>query len=110
MDAGRMDRRCIFERRDAVPDDYGNVTAGAWVALLTVWGALSEKPGHEAVAAGRMESAAIADLRIRDSVAARTITAADRVTVGGQVCAIRDVRPPQRHGVIEMVIERGVAP
>lgn len=108
--AGKLDQRCVFERRTSAADAYGNVTDGTWAALLTVWGGLSEKPGREAVAAGRMESSAMASLRIRDSAAARAITAADRVTIGGVVHAIRDVRPPQRFGVIEMVVERGVAP
>lgn len=110
MRAGRMDRRCAFTRLDTTPDDYGNVTAGTWGALLTVWGRLSEKPGREAVAAGRLESSAMAELTIRDSAAARGITAADRVTIDGQAYAIRDVRPPQRTGEIALVVERGVAP
>lgn len=108
--AGPMDRRCTFTRRDTTADAYGNVTAGGWVSLATVSGRLSERPGRENVAAGRLESSAVATLVIRDSATARTITAADRVTVDGRDYAIRDVRPPQRMGVIEMVVERGVAP
>lgn len=110
MTAGTMDRRCLFERRDTTSDAYGNVSAGGWVALATVWGSLSEKPGREAVNAGRLESSALASLRIRDSAAARGITAADRVTIDGRLYAIRDARPPQRSGMIELVVERGVAP
>jgi SPP1 family predicted phage head-tail adaptor len=108
--AGLMDRRCRFERRDATADDYGNVTAGGWVALATVWGRLTERPGRESVEAGRLESSAAGTLTIRDSVAARGVTAADRVVIDGAEYAIRDVRPPQRIGLIEMVVERGVAP
>jgi SPP1 family predicted phage head-tail adaptor len=108
--SGSMDRRCLFERRDTTSDAYGNVSAGGWVSLGTVWGSLSEKPGREAVNAGRMESTAMATLRIRDSEAARGFTSADRVTIDGRAYAIREVRPPQRSGLIEIVIERGVAP
>jgi SPP1 family predicted phage head-tail adaptor len=108
--AGALDRRCRFERRDTTPDAYGNVTAGAWTTLLTVWGALSEKPGREAMKAGRMESAALAEIWIRDSAAARGITAADRVVIDGAAYAIRHVGLPQRSGMITIQIERGVAP
>lgn len=107
MQAGRLDRRCAFQRRDTTPDAYGNVTAGGWVALLTVWGRLDERAGREAIEAGRVESTAPGTLTIRDSAAARGITAADRVLIAGTAYAIRDVRPPQRWGVIEMVVERG---
>jgi SPP1 family predicted phage head-tail adaptor len=108
--SGTMDRRCLFERRDTTSDAYGNVTSGGWVTLATVWGSLSEKPGREAVNAGRLESSAMATLRIRDSAAARGFTAADRVTIDTRAYAIREVRPPQRSGIIEIVVERGVAP
>lgn len=109
MDAGKLDRRCAFERRDATPDAYGNVTSGGWVSLLTVWGRLDERPGREAVRAGRLEASALGALSIRDSAQARGVTAADRVVIDGHAYAIRDVRPPQRSGMIEMVVERGVA-
>lgn len=108
MQPGRLDRRCAFQRRDTTPDDYGNVTGGGWSALLTVWGALDERAGREAVRAGRLESAAAGTVQIRDSAAARGITAADRVVIDGRAYAIREVRPPQRTGMIEMVVERGV--
>jgi SPP1 family predicted phage head-tail adaptor len=108
--AGGMDRRCLFERRDTTSDAYGNVSAGGWVRLAEVWGSLSEKPGREAVNAGRLESAAMATLRIRDSATARGFDAADRVTIDGRAYAIREIRPPQRSGMIEIVLERGVAP
>lgn len=105
-----MDRRCLFERRDAVADAYGNVTSGGWTTLATVWGAVSDRPGREAREAGRMEAGGLMRLRVRDSATLRGVTAADRVTVDGQVCAIRDVMAPRRTGMIEMVVERGVAP
>jgi len=107
--AGRFDRRCLFERRDGVADGFGNPTSGGWLALVTVWGMVSDKPGREAVEAGRVESAALAELTIRDSAAARAITPADRVKIDGQAFAIRDVRPPRRSGRIVLLIERGRA-
>lgn len=105
--AGSLDRRARFERRDATADDYGNVSAGNWVHVVTVWASLSERPGREAVRAGRVEASATGALRIRDSAAARGITTADRAVIDGEAYAILDVRPPQRSGVIEMVVQRG---
>jgi len=105
--AGLADQKCQFKRRDTTPDAYGNVSAGTWTALLSVWGRLSEKPGREAMNAGRMESTAMASLMIRDSAAARGITAADRVQIDGRTYAIREIMPPQRTGWITMMIERG---
>jgi len=109
MQAGLADQKCQFERRDMTADAYGNVTSGGWISLLSVWGRLSNKPGREAMNAGRMESTAMASLTIRDSAAARGITAADRVTIDGQAYAIREIMPPQRTGWITMVVERGAA-
>lgn len=107
--AGQMRHRCLFERRDTTPDDYGNVTAGGWVAIDAVWGQLIEAKGRESIEAGRMESAVGAVLRVRSSATMRTITAADRVTIRGEVYAIRAIgNPDQRNEVIEMVVERGV--
>jgi head-tail adaptor len=107
--AGSLDRRCVFERRAATSDAYGNVNVGPWAPVVTVWGALTEKPGREAVAAGRLENSALGELRIRDSAAARGILASDRVTISGVAYQVRDIRPPQRWGMIEIVVERGVA-
>ena len=110
MQAGRLDRRCAFERRDETPDEYGNASSGNWVALATLWGDLRFERGRERVEAGRMESALSAVLTIRSSVTARGITPADRVTIDGAVYAIRTIAETPRSGAIEMTIERGVAP
>lgn len=109
MQAGALDRRCAFERRDDVPDDYGNVSTG-WAARLTVWGALRFERGRERVEAGRMESALGAVLHVRASAASRAVTTADRVTIDGAVYAIRTIAEDPRSGMLEMTIERGVAP
>ena len=110
MQAGALDRRCLFERRDTTADAYGNVTSGGWTALATLWGYLRFERGRERVEAGRVESAVAATLQIRASATARGITAADRVTVDGDAFAIRAVVEQPRSGVIELTLERGVAP
>lgn len=109
MRAGSLDRRVTFQRRQTGDDGYGNAVLGPWADLLTVWGRLVEKAGREAVAAGRLENAALGELHVRDSAAARAVLPSDRAMISGVAYQIRDIRPPQRWGMIEMVVERGVA-
>jgi SPP1 family predicted phage head-tail adaptor len=108
--AGRLDRRCLFETRDTTPDDYGNVTSGGWTPIGTFWAQLTFERGRERMEAGRMESAVGATLKLHSSATTRSIAAADRVTIDGESYAIRAVWLPPRSGVIEMTIEKGVAP
>lgn len=107
---GRMDRRCLFERR-AAPSE-GEAALGAaygagWTALGTRWGMLAFGRGREAVAAGRIEATVPAVLTLRADAVTRGVTAADRVTVDGAVYAIRSAVEPPRSGLIEMVVTRG---
>lgn len=109
MSAGRLRHRCAFERRDTTADAYGNVSAG-WVSLVTVWGGLSVERGRERMEAGRLESDVGGVLHVRSSSETRAITAADRVTIDGQVYVINSVtNPDQRDVMLEMTIIRGVA-
>jgi SPP1 family predicted phage head-tail adaptor len=109
MRAGHLRSRCAFERRDATADIYGNTSSG-WVALVTVSGGLSVERGRERMDAGRLESAVGGVLTVRSSSETRAITAADRVTIVGDVYVIISITDPdQRGATLEMLVERGGA-
>jgi SPP1 family predicted phage head-tail adaptor len=105
-----MRHRCLFERRAVAADAYGNPTDGTWTTLTTVWGALRVERATERMDGGRMASPVAGVVTIRSSATARGITAADRVTVRGDVYAIRAVTNPDgREALLEVHVERGVA-
>ncbi|MDF3383360.1 MULTISPECIES: head-tail adaptor protein [unclassified Sulfitobacter] len=82
MGAGRLRHRADFSRRNEdARDAMGNPAPATWAPLLTVWANFRETLGREALAAGRMEGSRTGTLRLRNSAAARGITAADRVTL-----------------------------
>jgi SPP1 family predicted phage head-tail adaptor len=107
--AGDLRDRVRFERLVAGQDIYGN-TVNAWADLLTAWADILERPGREAVEAGRLESSRAATMRVRRSNATLAITAADRVQARGRVWNIRSIGDVGRaRELLEMVIEVGVA-
>lgn len=109
--AGRLRERAAFERQDTAGgiDAYGNPSPAAWQPLVAVWGDLRETTGRERIAAGRVEAPATGTLRIRDSAAARAITAADRVTVRGHAWAILGGPVEVDGRLLEFTLERGGA-
>ena len=92
-------------------DEYGNPDQPEWQPLLSFRGDLREVPGKEAIAAGRLEAPVMATLRLRQSQAALTITAADRVRARGHVWAIKSdpIDPTGRGQLLELTLERGAA-
>lgn len=110
--AGQLDRRAAFHRRAvlAVPV-AGNQRGGfEMMPFLTVWANFRQTPGRERVTAGLAEDPIGGTLRIRDSNAAREITAADRLIMSGISFAILSVGLPEKsQGYIELAIQREVA-
>lgn len=107
--AGNLRDRATFERLIPGDDGYGNAVA-AWGHLMTVWVDMLESPGREAVAAGRVEAARSATLRLRRSAASLDLTEADRVRVRGRTWNIRSIGDVGRdRAMLELVIEVGVA-
>ncbi|HVL73323.1 MAG TPA: head-tail adaptor protein [Beijerinckiaceae bacterium] len=104
--AGLFDRRVTFLRRALADDGAGN-TRGGFAPVLTVWAGWRATGGQEIVEGGRAVDAAAGTLTIRDTPAARQVTAADRVLFSGDEWAILSVAPPERRrGTIALTIAR----
>lgn len=103
-------RRVEFQRLDQTSDEYGNVTAGTWAPITTVWGELRETRGRERVLAGALDAPMSGVLRVRRSTQTAAITEADRAVIDGEEWNIRGRRDPDgRRAWIEFDVERGVA-
>lgn len=96
--AGKLDTRVTFSRRAYVDPR----TRGAFAPLITVWAQVVQASGREQLQAGTDVSFVPSTLRIRDSAAARGLTAGDRVAFGGRDRRITSVSAPGRTGVIEI--------
>lgn len=107
--AGHLRSRVQFDRWTVNSDGAGG-GGSIWSAFLTTRGQLLPERGRETLAAGRLESATLAVLKIRSSIAARGITAADTAVVDGVRYQIRTITNPDQHDRwLEMVVERGAA-
>ena len=97
--AGELTKQVTFERMVAGTDSLGNTTTGSWAQLGDpVKGRLRQETGRERREGGRLQAELAATLRLRASSAARGVTEADRVVIGGvawSISAIREV-PGQR--------------
>ncbi|MDE4059768.1 head-tail adaptor protein [Phaeobacter gallaeciensis] len=92
-------------------DAYGNPVAASWGALGVFWADLRETTGKERLAAGRLESAATATMRLRASAEAQGITPADRVQARGETWKIigGPIDPTGRGQLVEFTLECGGA-
>lgn len=112
MQAGRLDKRAAFHRRNATTDGFGNVSTGfSETPFLTVWASIREREPNEREEAGALASTGTAVLRVRHSAAAAGVAVDDQVRVGGVVWNIRGIVAIEgaRQGWIDMQIEKGVA-
>lgn len=112
LEAGKLDRRAAFHRRAVLAAPVAGNQRGGFEAMpfMTVWANFRQTPGREQISAGLAEDRIGGTLRIRDSRAAREITAADRLVMSGASFAILSVGLPEvALGYIELVIQREVA-
>lgn len=105
---GQLNKRATFQE-PIKADDTGGGHDHSWSAGFTVWAHFMPEQGRERLEAGRLESAYMAILTIRDSVQARTITTSHKVIVDGKDHQIKTITNPDQHNrFIEMLVERGV--
>ena len=109
MRAGDLRDRVTFQRLVSGNDGYGNVVT-SWSDHLTVWADVLETLGRERIAAGRIEAARTATIRVRRSSDSRQLTEADRVSCRGMIWNIRSIAAVGRmNESLEMLCEVGVA-
>ncbi|MFU1606591.1 phage head closure protein [Sulfitobacter pontiacus] len=107
MRAGKLRHLVAFNRQAETPDAYGNVT-GTFEPLFTVWGNVRETTGKERVAAGSVENARTATIRIRSSVQARGLTEADQAVARGETWNIRGIANADDQGaMLDLLVETG---
>ncbi len=111
--AGLLREKVVFQRlTEAAVDDYGNTYTG-WANIEdgSRKADLREQKGKEKISGGALKDAALATLRVRADSLTSAITAADRVIARGKTWAIKDVmQVDAKKTMIEMVVEKGVAP
>lgn len=118
MDAGRLDRRLAFYRRENVDDGAGN-TVGEWAYQFTMAANVKPMRGGESVLAARLEARGPAIVTVRNCADTRQLTA-DWKTVDTRTSKEYAVREAPRHPVdksgfedralLEMLVEAGVVP
>lgn len=108
MRAGQLRHRVQFQSFTGADDGFGN-TKGAWSTFLTVSAALRETPGRERLAAGRVEAAATATLRVRHDPVTLAVSEKHRVKDHlERIWNIRGIADPSGRGeLLEMTLERG---
>ena len=129
MQAGKLRDRVTFQRKKGVAapqgspsgetdafgnplpptDEFGNVDA-AFEDLFTVWADMLEHTGKERLAAGRIEAARTATIRVRRTVQTKTIAGSDRLLARGASWNILSViRVGRDNAMIEFLCETGGA-
>ena len=104
--SGKLNRRVALQSLVAGQDDIGQPTM-VWSTLATVWANVEPLRGDERLRAMRLEEVVTHKITIRHRPG---ITARMRVKFGARLLNIRAMIDPQeRHQVLELMCEEGVA-
>lgn len=112
--AGPLRHRLTFAKRNAVEDEFGNVSTG-WLDQFTVSAAITPRLGGEAIDAARLAGRQPVIIRVRQSPGTRAIETDWKATdEAGKAYNIRTAVDPNsgdnQHGLwIDMLAESGVA-
>lgn len=90
MQAGRLNTRCVIQRRTGGTNDWGEPLPDGWETHATVWANVKHLSGSEAIKADSEVSTVRASIRIRYR---SDITAGMRVLIGLAVYQIEAVMP-----------------
>lgn len=90
MQAGRLNTRCVIQRRTGGTNDWGEPLPEGWGTHATVWANIRPLSGSEAIKADAEVSTVRASIRIRFR---SDITAGMRVLIGLAVYQIEAVMP-----------------
>lgn len=88
MQAGRLNTRCVIQRRTGGTNDWGEPLPEGWETHATVWANVKHLSGSEAIKADSEVSTVRASIRIRYR---SDITAGMRVLIGAAVYDIEAV-------------------
>lgn len=112
MRAGRMRAVVSFEAERRVDDGQGGAEPGKWQVLLQCRGEYIPERGREQIAAGHLEGSNLATLRVRYSASlVAYLNTQARAVIDGVPHQIRSIiDPDQRQRMLELVVEKGVAP
>lgn len=88
MQAGRLNTRCVIQRRTGGTNDWGEPLPEGWETHATVWANVKHLSGSEAIKADAEVSTVRASIRIRHR---SDITAGMRVLIGLAVYDIEAV-------------------
>ena len=110
MQAGRLNHRIQFNRRDIDgSDEYGNPSR-EYVPLFTVWGNVRGTTGRERVRAGSIENLRTATIRIRASSQSRELTEGDQAQARGETWDILGIANADDKGVmLDLLVQAGGA-
>ena len=90
MQAGRLNTRCVIQRRTGGTNDWGEPLPEGWETHATVWANIRHLSGSEAIKADAEVSTVRASIRIRFR---SDITAGMRVLIGLVPYEILAVQP-----------------
>ena len=90
MQAGRLNTRCVIQRRTGGTNDWGEPLPEGWETHATVWANVKHLSGSEAIKADAEVSTVRASIRIRFR---SDITAGMRVLIGLVPYEILAVQP-----------------
>ena len=88
MQAGRLNTRCVIQRRTGGTNEWGEPLPEGWETHATVWANVKHLSGSEAIKADSEVSTVRASIRIRYR---SDITAGMRVLIGAAVYDIEAV-------------------
>ena len=104
MQAGDLDRRVTFRRRQKIVGQAGD--RGPFADLMTVACAFRPLSGRALAEAGSLTDAIEGSVCVRDTARARGLTVADRALIDGRDLAIESVQPSDRSGWLWIKVSR----
>jgi head-tail adaptor len=112
MRSGRLRARIVFQTDRRVEDASGGAEPGTWRTVAAARGEYIPERGREAIAAGHLQGSNLAVLRVRFQKVIAAIDTSARCLINDEIHQIRSpiTDPDQRRRILEMVVERDVAP
>jgi head-tail adaptor len=105
--AGRRDTRIVFERLNAIEDDYGTSAAPDWTEIGRAWALVLYGTGAERRDAAQTAASMPATITVLANSLTRSLTTRDRLTINGAVWNIAGVAPLAGRAEVAITALRG---